>query len=153
MNVEYKLPSLYNISSNDQYYNIIVDNKSIKADYGHYTSPSLELEAYLTAKITDWSKLNLISGSASIYYEDAYIGSTTIDPNQVKDTLEFSLGVDPNISITRDISDEMKETKFFGNNKIQYQGYKIKVKNNSPKPINIKIMENIPISATEDVKI
>ena len=153
MNVEYKLPSLYNVSSNDQYYNIIVDNKSINADYGHYTVPSLALEAYLTAKITDWSKLNLISGSASIYYEDAYIGSTNIDPNQVKDTLEFSLGVDKNITIKRKVSDEMEESKFMSSDNVQFRGYTIKVKNNSKNKVLVKIIEKFPISKNEKIKV
>lgn len=153
LNVEFKLLSNITIKSNNQSYGLKVDHREIKASYSHYTYPAKGTKAYIIAQISNWSNLNLIGGEANIYFENGYMGKTNIDPNDVRDTLDIIIGIDKNIAITHELISEMTEDKFFSSNTVQHKGYKIKVKNNSQNKINIKILENYPISASDNIEV
>lgn len=153
LNLEYELDNLYTINSTNQPYYIEIDKKSIDAKYLHYSVPSVDEKVFLIAQIVDWSNLNLIASNSNIYYQDKFVGSSYIDPENTKDTLELSLGVDKNLTIKRSVSDEMEESKFMSSDNIQFRGYTIKVKNNSKNKVLVKIIEKFPISKNEKIKV
>ena len=57
------------------------------ADYKYVTLPKLSQLAYLTANITDWAKLSLQSGEATLYFENSFVGKSYLNVNQLTDTL------------------------------------------------------------------
>lgn len=153
LNVDYNLSTLYSIKSNGKDHNLVIDEKKLKAELEHYVAPKYDNDAFLVAKIYDWSELNLVNSNANIYFDDTFVGTTYINAQQAKDSLIISLGRDKNISVSRDLSKEIKEKKFWSKNNEHYFGYVIKVKNNSRKSIKIKIEENYPISSTDEVEV
>lgn len=153
LNVDYNLSTLYSIKTNGKEHNLVIDEKKLKAELEHYVAPKYDNDAFLVAKIYDWSELNLVNSNANIYFDDTFVGTTYINAQQAKDSLIISLGRDKNISVSRDLSKEIKEKKFWSKNNEHYFGYVIKVKNNSRKQIKIKIEENYPISSTDEVEI
>ena len=55
----------------------------------------------LTARVTDWTDLNLLPGKMNIYFEETYVGQSQLDLSYVEDTLQISLGPDRNIQVKR----------------------------------------------------
>ena len=53
------------------------------------------------AHIMDWEELDLISGRLRIYFEDDFVGESTLALNLASDTLSLSLGPDPAIQVRR----------------------------------------------------
>lgn len=153
LNLEYELDNLFTINSTNQPYYIEINKKSIDTKYLHYSVPSIDEKVFLIAQIADWSNLNLIASNSNIYYQDKFVGSSYIDPENTKDTLELSLGFNKNISIKRNVSDEMEESKFMSSDNVQFRGYTIKVKNNSKNKILVKIIERFPVSKNEKIKV
>ena len=41
-------------------------------------TPKLSAKAYLAADITDWAKLSLQTGEATLYFENSFVGKSTI---------------------------------------------------------------------------
>ena len=67
----------------------------------YYTVPKLDPSVYLVAQITDLDELNLIPGSATIFHDGSYLGTTYINPNSLRDTMDLSLGKTNNITVKR----------------------------------------------------
>ena len=89
------------------------------ADYKYVTLPKLSPLAYLTANITDWAKLSLQSGEATLYFENSFVGKSNLNVNQLTDTLTISLGTDNSILVKREKRKDFTSKKVIGANKTE----------------------------------
>lgn len=152
-NVEFDIDIPYTINTDGKSQQVTVMEESIPAQYKHYVVPKLEQEAYLIARLTGWEKLNLLPGTANIYFQNTIIGSTQINPNVIADTLNISLGRDQGISVTRKKLKDNESTKVFNNNIEKEIVIEISVKNKRDEKVTIQIEDQVPITTEEDVKI
>lgn len=153
MTVEFSPTTKYSIKSDSRKQSITLNNVEVPAVYEYYCVPKLDPDAFLIAKITDWGKLNLLPGEAYIYFENSYIGKTTINPQSTDDSLRISLGRDKSIIINRETIKELTETKFLSSNIIKQYTYLITVKNNRKKEILITIDDQFPISTHSKIEV
>lgn len=153
MFVEYVPTLKYTIPSDKKSHMVSINSREVPATFEHYTVPKMDPAAYLVAKIADWGKYNLLAGEANIYFEDAYIAKTTINPNAALDTLKVSLGKDNNVLIERKEIEDYTEDRFLSKNKVKTYGYRITVRNNRPSEITINVRDQIPVSTHEDIKV
>ena len=126
--------------------------QEIPAIYQYHSVPKLDPSVFLLAKIIDYGKYNLVSGNANIFYKDTYIGQSFIDTKNTGDTLLLSLGRDEDISIKRLKPVDMKsEKKFFGDSRKERIAFEISVKNNKNIPIEIEVLDQIPVSRNKEI--
>lgn len=129
-----------------------VDEFEVTTNYKYFTTPKLENKTYLLAYIKDYSKYNLLPGSADIIVEDTQIGSVSIDTNQLSSEMLISLGSDSNILTKRELV--KKENKSLGDKvKQEVYQYEITVKNNKNIAVNLELKDQIPLSSDEKIKI
>ncbi len=149
----FKLSQRYSIESTGESTDIEISNDKVAATYSYYTAPVINENVFLTATLSDWENLNLIPGEANVYFEDAYIGKTYFDTDTIKEDLIVGLGIDPQISVSREDIKDFKAKSFLGSNRIVYKNYEITVKNNRNKPVSIKLQDRLPISGNSDIKV
>ncbi|WMI67374.1 DUF4139 domain-containing protein [Mangrovimonas sp. YM274] len=152
-NKRFEIQKAYSMPSNGDITVIEIDKFSIPASYSYYAAPILNENVFLTAKIGNWEQYNLLPAEANIYFEGSYSGKTNINPQTTTDTLTVSLGVDPNVVVKRNQVNDFKKTNFIGNNRIINKMYELELKNNKQTPIDIVIMDRIPISQNKDIKV
>ena len=153
LNTSYDIDIPYDILSNNEDHLISLYQQKIPADYQYFTAPNYNREAYLLAKIKDFSKYNLVSAPASIIFENMYIGETRISPDQTNNEMNITLGNDPKISIRReDIQDKSGE-KFLSSYREKVITYDLVIKNNKKEQISIEVKDRFPLSNNEAVKI
>ncbi|MBC3759065.1 mucoidy inhibitor MuiA family protein [Hyunsoonleella sp. SJ7] len=152
-NTNFEIKKLSTIGSDGDVTVIEIENYSVPATFTYYTAPVINENVFLTAKIGDWQKLNLLPGEANIYFEDSYSGITAINPYATTDSLTVSLGIDPNVVVTRKPTNNFKKTNFVGNNRILEKSYQIEIKNNKKTPIDVQIVDRIPVSQNKDIKV
>ena len=92
-------------------------------------------------------------GEANIYFEGTYAGKTVIDPYTTKKEMILSLGIENNITVTRQQDRDFKSKPFVGNNRIIDRKYLLNVKNNKTTPINLKLVDRIPKSQNKEIKV
>ncbi len=143
----------YDIPSDGEAYEVEIQRNEIKSTYSYYAAPSVDNTAYLLARLTDWSELSLLPGDANIFYQSSFVGSSFLDPYSTDDTLDVSLGKDRSIIISREKIEEFCKSNTFGPNKKTNRAYKITVKNNKSIPVQIKMVDQIPISQRNDIDV
>jgi uncharacterized protein (TIGR02231 family) len=153
LNAEFDIVQNYTILSDAKPYIVEVGVHTLPAMYEHYTVPKMDLSAFLTARVVGWNKLSLVSGSASVYYNGAYLGSSYINTAIVEDTLVLSLGRDKMISITREKKSEENKKQFSGSNVKETLTYEIVVKNNRDGQVTCVVEDQLPISSSSDIEI
>jgi uncharacterized protein (TIGR02231 family) len=125
----------------------------VPALYEYYCAPKLEQDVFLTAKITDWSDLNLLEGESSLFFEGTFIGKAIISPKTAGDTLNLSLGRDKNIAVKRTSIKEFSKKQFLGSNKIDYRTFEIRIRNNKNQTINLIVEDQYPISVMKELEL
>ena len=153
LNTSYDIDIPYDILSNNEDHLISLYQQKIPADYQYFTAPNYRKEAYLLAKVKDFSKYNLVSAPASIIFENMYIGETRISPDQTNNEMNITLGSDPKISIRREEVQDKSGEKFLSSYREKVVTYDLVIKNNKKEQISIEVKDRFPLSNNEAVKI
>ena len=153
VSLAYKIDLPYTILSNGK--NKLVKIKEVEkpVDYIYYAVPKLDKDVFLTASLTHWNTLNLLSGHSSIYYKGSFKGQSYIDVENTSDTLEVALTRDRNILIDRKILKEKNEKQYFGKLTKEKINWEITVKNNKSSTIKIVVEDQFPTSENKSVVI
>lgn len=152
-NLEFEIEEPYTILSSGEDYLIQIKEVQTPADYVYFAVPKLEPAAFLTSRLDDPQELNLLPAKASIYFDDTYIGETEIGADQLKDTLEISLGRDKNIALKRTGKKELQEKRFLSNSNIQTVGWEIELRNNKKVPVTIVVQDQYPLAERSSVEV
>jgi uncharacterized protein (TIGR02231 family) len=153
LSVEFTPTIKYSIPSDGKPHSVSLQEFSVPAKYEYYAAPKLDNNAFLVARLTDWANYNLLPGQANIYFENSYVGQSSINPATTKDTLTLSLGRDQNISVSRDVLKDFSEDKFLSSNVERTFAFEIKIKNNKKAAVKIIVEDQIPISKNENIEV
>jgi uncharacterized protein (TIGR02231 family) len=125
----------------------------LPAYYEYYCAPKIELDAFLTAQVTDWEEFDLLTGEANLFFEGTFLGKSMLDVQVVKDTLDISLGRDKGIVVDRKKQKDYSEKQFIGNKKTDYRSWDIEIRNKKQQSVNLVIEDQFPLTTNSDVEI
>jgi uncharacterized protein (TIGR02231 family) len=143
----------YTVPSDGKVQTVEIQRITAPADYKYVTMPKLSPLAYLTANITDWAKLSLQTGEATLYFENSFVGKSTLNVNQLKDTLTISLGTDNSILVKREKRKDFTSKKVIGANKTDTFSFLLTIRNNKSNMIKITLNDQIPVSSNSDINV
>lgn len=143
----------YSIPADGKVQTIEIQRSITPALYKYFTVPKISPLAYLTANITDWAKLSLLSGEAFLYFENTFVGKTNLNVNQLADTLTFSLGTDNNILVKREKRKDYTSTRIIGANKTETNSFLITLRNNKAGPVAITLDDQVPVSSNSGISV
>jgi len=151
--INFDVSAPYSIASDGKTETVEIQRISAPGQYSYFTVPKLSLQAYLTANIPDWSKLSLQNGEATLYFENSYVGKSTLNVDQLKDTLTISLGSDNSILVKREKRKDFTSTRTIGSNRTVTLSYLITVRNNKDSRISITVADQVPVSSNSSINI
>ncbi len=151
---EYEIKLNYNIASDGRAHKVMINQKTVPMLLAFAAVPKLCNDAFLQAKIVGWEDLNIIPGSARLYFDGTYVGEMYLDANSNSDTLNVNLGRDKTIAITRKKIKEKFKVKFIDNEKVETRTIELMVRNTKNIPIEMELEDQIPIvQGTEEIKV
>ncbi len=153
LNVEFKVANRQTVLSDGKRNLMALNTYNLPTDYIYHTVPKLCDGAFLLAKISDWSQYNLLPGKANIFFEGAFVGTSTINPEITADTMLISMGRDNGIVVKRNAIASFSKKKSLGSNKKETIGYEIVVKNKKSVPIKIEVLDQIPVSQSNQIDV
>jgi uncharacterized protein (TIGR02231 family) len=143
----------YTVPSDGKIQTVEIQRLTATADYKYVTTPKLSPLAYLTANITDWAKLSLQSGEATLYFENSFVGKSYLNVNQLTDTLTISLGTDNSILVKREKRKDFTSKKVIGTNKTETYSFLLTIRNNKANPVKITLNDQIPVSSNSGITV
>ena len=153
LRVEYDIKLRYNIDSDNKPHNVAIQNKTMPTLYTYSVIPKLDLDAFLIARITGWEDMNLMAGTARIYFDGSFVGETAINPSSTSDTMQLNLGRDKSIAVTRIKIKEKSKEKILSDNKFVTKNYEIQIRNTKNTAIRIVVEDQIPVTQDNTIKI
>jgi uncharacterized protein (TIGR02231 family) len=150
---EFKIDLPYTIPSNNDQHMVLIKQTDLATTFKYYAVPKMDPGVYLVAQMTKLDELQLIPAKANIFFDGSYIGETYIDPTRMEDTLNLSLGKDPNIVVKRTLLKKECKDKVIQDKRERTFAYSIEVRNSKSSPIDIVIQDQIPITQNTDITI
>lgn len=149
----FKITEKYSIPSTSETTIVTIDEFNIPAEYEYYSAPLLNPQVFLTAKLKDWEGYDILPGEANIYFAGSFAGTTYLQPIQTDEEMVISLGVDASIAVERKRINNLKDKSFFGNTRIISRNYEIILKNNKTVPVEITLLDRVPISQNKEIEV
>jgi len=143
----------YTLEPDGKVQTIEIQRTTTPAGFKYLTVPKLSPLAYLTGNITDWAKQGLISGEATLYFENTFVGKSYLNVNQLKDTLTVSLGTDNSILVKREKRQDYTSKRTLGSNKTETYSFLITLRNNKNSAIRISVNDQIPVSSNSGIEV
>ncbi len=149
----FEIPQTFSLNSGEGEKAVTLLKRELPANYQYFAVPKKSNGVFLIAQVTEWEKMPLIPGKSHIYFDETFVGKSYINPKTMNDTLDISLGQDQSILISRK-KQELKCSNHTGILGItKSRGYEINIKNNRNKTIKIQIIDQIPISKSNKIKV
>jgi len=153
VSVEYTLKDKMNVPSDGRPYTAEILKREILAEHRYTVTPKISKDAYLSIFIPEWEKLNLLEGEVSLYFGNSYTGKTAISLANLKDSLEFSMGKDPNIKIQRTLTYQKTTGGGILPNKTGNYEWTSEIRNTGKMPVRLTVTEPFPVSTEKDIKV
>jgi uncharacterized protein (TIGR02231 family) len=117
--------------------------------------PALEEAAHLRATVENSSGGVLLKGKANIFVDNEYVGTTEIDLTAPGQTFRLFLGLDDTVRIRRELIERKVEQggRLQGNLRRITYAYRITVENFAQGERRVVIMDRLPVSRHERIKV
>ena len=150
---EFAISVPYSLSGMNGKAAVDIEEFIMEANYLYYAAPKYNCNVFLIANIQEWEKYNFLPGSANLFLEGTFVGTTFINPNATEDTMSLILGVDKSIVIQREKIKDFSRNAMLGGKKKVDMGIQITVKNKKSLDIDLMLEDQVPISSDESIEI
>ena len=153
ISAEFKIDLNYSIASDNQVRMVLVKQSELNTSFRYYAVPKLDPGVYLVAQMTKLDELQLVPAKANIFFDGTYIGETYLDPTTMDDTLNLSLGKDPNIIVKRTLLKNQSKERIIQDKKERGFAYNMEVRNLKSSEIELIIQDQIPLTTNPEITI
>ena len=151
LSVDFDIKTSYTIPSDGKPYIVDVTTYNLPATFRYFCAPKIDKSVYLLARITGWESLDLVEGPANVYFGGTFVGQSYIQTSGMQDTLDLSLGRDNKVIVSRTKQQDLTVQKISGNTRKEIFIYEIAVKNNRKNPLQIEILDQLPVSRQSEI--
>lgn len=137
------------ISGNGEPSRVEIDEFPLEGDIRYLATPAINSEAYTTARVIDWSGKKLMDGRAQIIADNSYLGSINLNLPVIGDTLVISLGSNPHVLCSRELSNKDSKSSFLSRKKV-VSTWVLAVENFKADSISVDLVDAIPYARHSD---
>lgn len=121
----------------------IIDTK-FDGELYHTATPLLSSFAYREVELVNSLDIGLLSGPASIYLDDRFVGTMSLPTTASGQLLTIGFGADGQVRTRRELVSK-KDSIQGGNRRLQ-SSYKLVINNFKDTPIQVRLLDRIPVS-------
>ena len=154
-NVVFEVSERKNIPSDGQIHKVVIAELTFDADKKFVTVPKLDQKVYLTAKCRNSSDYLLLPGEIAVFQGNDYVGTQYLEKSIAFDgEITLAMGPVQTIKVERKRVKEFSEnTGIIGQNRREFFAFDITITNNSRHSAVVEVIDQIPVSADEKIKV
>ena len=151
--IKYNISVPYSIPSQKSPIFIEIQQLNLNANYDYYCYPKVDKDVFLMCHFEKLSRKNFLPGRGQVYFAGKSIGATYLDPFSNKKTIDLSLSRDVSIIVERILETKLSSESKVGDNIKIEKSYKITLKNNKNKSVNLVLIDQIPVSNKKSIDV
>ena len=154
ISLQYVIPGRVTLASGEPVKKLRLHETRLPAEFSYYTLAKAKAQAFLQGELVNATDFVFLAGEGNTYVGDEYTGSTYLPAVAPEESTEVSFGVDERVKVKRELVKSFKSRHglFSKTEKMQFV-YKTTVENYHPKPIKIRIVEQVPVSKQKEIKV
>ncbi|KAI6650614.1 Protein F37C4.5-like [Oopsacas minuta] len=144
------------IPSDSTEHKVSVTVINLESTFENVCLPEMNTNVYLLAKATNTSEYPLISGPTSVFMDNNFICKSKLDSVSPGEEISCSLGIDPLVRVSYKTGDSFQshQSGWISKGTLSEEYNKVtSVKNTKKKPVSVKIVESVPVSQDDRVKV
>lgn len=152
--LQYVIPGRISLKSGEPAKKLELKQIALPASFEYYTLPRTLEKAFLTAKMVNTSEFIFLAGSGNTYVGDEFTGGTAVPTIAPQESLAMGFGVDERVKVRRELVKTFKsKVGVLGRTERMQFVYRTTVENYHPKPLKIKVIEQVPVSQQKEIKV
>jgi uncharacterized protein (TIGR02231 family) len=151
--VEFSIDAPFSVPADGVPHMVGVNSHSINATYKHYATPKLDKDAFLYARTTGWEDLNLLSGTANVFFEGTFVGESYLQLDVPKDTMDISLGRDKGVVVERVRRKSTNDKATIGGSRTATIGWDLTVRNTKATSVDLELRDQHPLSPQSEIEV
>ena len=150
----YDIPGRVSVSNNGETKSVVMGNDQFDVALSAYAVPRLDPAAYLIANFKLEGSATYLPGPVLLSRDDAYIGRGIMPMLAPGDEHDLSFGQDDFVLVERIETDKKEgETGLISASKTDQRNSVTTIKNLHDFPMSVKIVDRLPVSNHEDIKV
>src|SRR5215470_3400986 len=118
------------------------------------TVPKVDAKAYLYAKLTIARGTPVLPGTVALFRDTTFVGNGRLPLLAGGEEHELGFGIDDMVRVRHTIvEDKRGETGLISTSKTDVRNYRITVKNLHERAVQLRVLDQIPVSQNEAIKI
>ncbi|MEK6795279.1 MAG: mucoidy inhibitor MuiA family protein [Spirochaetota bacterium] len=148
----FSVPKRADIPSDGSPHRTSISRESFPVHFEYLSIPKLSPYAFLQALGSNTLTTPILKGDLNIFLGNDFVGSSSTGNILPGEDFELSLSVNENIRVTRTLEERDEKTSgFLGNQTRASYSFLIKVENYTGSAIVMNLLDQIPVSGSEDV--
>ncbi|MCX7703878.1 MAG: mucoidy inhibitor MuiA family protein, partial [Planctomycetota bacterium] len=152
--VSFKNPKPETIPCDGRPHKSVITIEQFAAKLEYVTTPSLSEFVYLRTSLTNTSSYPILPGEMSTYVGASFIGKAEMKAVAPNETFQLYFGSDKDLKVERKVVQMQEEgpTMFRSSRKLS-KSFKITLQNFKNQEVTVSVIDSIPVSWTELVKV
>ncbi|HDQ98724.1 MAG TPA: mucoidy inhibitor MuiA family protein [candidate division WOR-3 bacterium] len=154
ISLQYAIPGRVSLASGEPARKLELARSTLPAEFGHYALPRSREQAFLQGRMVNSTGLVYLAGPASTFVGDEFTGSTRLSAIAPQESTEVSFGIDERVKVSRELVRTFKSRSgLLGRTEKARFAYRITAENYHSKPATVRLVEQVPVSRQQEVKV
>ena len=151
----YAIPGRIAIKANGEAKRVQLGSDKLEPSLLVLTVPRFDLTAYLYARLTLPKSSNpMLAGPVALFRDGVFTGNGEFPQLAPGEEYELGFGADERVKVKQAVTDDKKgETGTFTTSHVEERHYSILVKNLHARPIQLHVLDRIPVAKHQDIKV
>lgn len=151
----FDIPSKVTIKTTGEQKRVQIEAADLEPTLIVKAMPRHDTTAYLYTKIAlPKTASPALAGPVSLFRDGVFVGTGRLPQLSPGEDHELGFGADDRVKIKRAVLEDKKgETGTFTTSKVEVRNFKITAKNHHARPVQIAILDQVPVSAQQDIKV
>lgn len=154
ISLQYVIPGRVSLASGEADRKLELARHTLPAEFSHFALPRSREQAFLQGRLANSTGLVYLAGPASTFVGDEFTGSTRLPALAPQESTAVSFGIDERVKVARELVRTFKSrTGLLGRAEKAQFSYRITLENYHTKPATVRLVEQVPVSRQQDVKV
>jgi uncharacterized protein (TIGR02231 family) len=151
--VVFQIPGSVDVPSDNSPHKATVGIFRLRPQFDYVSVPKLAGAVFRRAKVTNTSSYTLLPGRAQLFLEDDFLGAADLVLTAPGQQFDLFFGADDRLRVERGLTKRDVSKSFLGGRRRIHYAYEIKLGNHTDAPQKLTVVDQIPCSQHEDIKV
>lgn len=148
------VPGRVTVAANGEPKRVLIASESSEPTLSCRSVPKVDTNAYLYAKIQVAKGSPMLPGLVYLFRDGTFVGTGNLPLLRPGEDHDIGFGVDDQVKVKHAVlEDKRGETGLISTSHVDSRNFQVSVKNMHERPIDITILDRVPVSQNDDIKV